>query len=44
MPGQSFDWLDLYVDTDRKEEIVRHFVSFRDHLIRFKRLRDAGIL
>ena len=44
MPGQSFDWLDLYVDTNKRKEVVQHFVRFRDHLKQLRRLRDLGIV
>jgi hypothetical protein len=32
MPGQSFNWLDLYVDADRKEAILKNFENFATHL------------
>jgi hypothetical protein len=44
IPSQTFSWLDLYIDTDRRDSVVQNFTRFCEHLRRLNFLQDAGIL
>jgi hypothetical protein len=44
MPGDSFNWIDLYVAEESKEQINNRFLAFERHLKSLPRLQKAGIV